>query len=64
MLDDPLSALDVNVGSYVMNKMIMKKMKGKTRIVVTHNLNYLYQFDWIILMDEGKILFSGSYEEI
>lgn len=41
LFDDPLSALDVNVGSFIMNKMIIKNMKGKTRLVVTHNLNYL-----------------------
>lgn len=39
-------------------------MKGTTRIVVTHNLNYLSQFDRIVLMEEGKIIFSGTYVEI
>lgn len=64
LLDDPLSALDVNVGSFIMNQMVLKKLAGKTRVVVTHNLNHLSSFDRILLMMEGKVIFSGTYKEI
>ena len=63
-MDDSLSALDVNVASFVMNQMILSKMKNKTRIIATHNLNYLSHFDRIMILDEGKIIFFGSYVEI
>lgn len=41
------------------------KMKGKTFIVVTHNLSDdLKGFDEIILMENGEILQHGSYADI
>lgn len=44
--------------------MILEKLKGKTRIMVTHNLNYLSSYDKIFIMDNGWIVFKGTYEEI
>lgn len=44
--------------------MIVKKLKDKTRLIVTHNLTHLSEFDKIMLMDKGKVIFMGTYEEI
>lgn len=64
LFDDPLSALDVNVGNWVFRKAFKGYLQGTTRLVITHNLGYLKDFDRIVFMDKGKILFDGSYEEI
>ena len=55
-MDDPLSALDINVGDHVFKKGIQRSLEGKTRIVVTHNINILRNFDKIIIMNKGKII--------
>ena len=64
LLDDPISSLDINVGTMVMEKGIVDFLKGKTRIVTTHALPYLKFFDYIYILDQGRIVERGTYEEI
>lgn len=64
LLDDPLSALDVNVGNHVFMKAFKGYLRNRTRVVITHSLGYLKHFDRIIFMEKGVILFDGSYEDI
>lgn len=39
-------------------------LKDKTRVLVTHALDFLNQADHIILMDHGKIKAQGSYADM
>ena len=64
LFDDPISALDANVGKKIMKNCIVKYLKGKTRVVVTHALSYLKYMDRIIYMKKGKIEWSGTYQEV
>ena len=64
LFDDPISALDIHVGKYVMEEGIIGYLKGKTRVVATHALAYLPLFDYIYVMDQGEIVEEGTYEEI
>jgi ABC-type bacteriocin/lantibiotic exporter with double-glycine peptidase domain len=66
LLDDPLSALDANVGHHLLQKCILQgPLATKTRLLVTHHLDVLPQADWIIMMDsnenEGRIRQQGTY---
>ena len=38
LLDDPLSALDVHVGKYLVQECFLKYLKGKSILVITHAL--------------------------
>ena len=38
LLDDPISALDANIGKKIMNDLIIQYLNGKTRRIVTHAL--------------------------
>jgi ATP-binding cassette subfamily C (CFTR/MRP) protein 1 len=62
LMDDPLSALDVNVGDFVFKNAIVEGLKGKTRIIVTHNIAFLKYFDKIIFMDKGEVQYFGTYD--
>ena len=64
LFDDPISALDIHVGKYVMEEGIINYLKGKTRVVATHAIAYLKFFDYIYIMDEGQIVEQGDYETI
>lgn len=64
LLDDPLSALDANVASYVMEHTIFDKLKNKTRVLVTHSLQHLKWADHIYVVDDGKIMLEGQYDDI
>ena len=62
LFDDPISALDIHVGKFIMDECIDSYLKGKTRIVTTHALPYLPRFDRVIILDEGRIVQQGTYE--
>ena len=64
LFDDPISALDANVGKKIMKNCIVNYLKGKTRVVVTHALSYLKYMDRIIYMKSGRIEWSGTYQEV
>ncbi|KAM6386857.1 LOW QUALITY PROTEIN: multidrug resistance-associated protein 1-like [Alca torda] len=66
LLDDPLSAVDVHVGKHLFEKLIGPSglLKSKTRILVTHTLTLLPHTDLIIVMDEGRISQTGTYQEL
>ena len=64
LLDDPISALDVHVGKVVMEEGILQYLRGKTRVVATHALAYLPYFDYIYVLDEGRIVEHGNYAQI
>jgi len=39
-------------------------MKGKTRILVTHQLHFLPKVDYVILMKDGIIAEQGTYQDL
>jgi len=64
MFDDPISALDAHVGQSIMKKCMLGYLENKTRILVTHALQYLPGCDRILYMNNGEIKWEGTYEEI
>lgn len=52
LLDDPLSAVDTHVGKHLFERCIKNYLNGKTRILVTHQLQYLKKADIIIVLNE------------
>jgi ATP-binding cassette subfamily C (CFTR/MRP) protein 2 len=64
LLDDPISALDINVGKSIMEQTILKHLRGKTTLVATHALAYLPYFDNIFVIDGGSIILQGKYDKL
>lgn len=64
LFDDVLAALDPRVGRSVFNNCIRKALRGKTRVLVTHQLQYLNQVDHIIVVSEGRIIEQGTFDEL
>ena len=64
LLDDPLSAVDAFVGQKIFENCVQKVLKGKTRILVTHQLQYLDKFDMIYVMEKGRIQQKGTYKQL
>jgi ABC-type multidrug transport system fused ATPase/permease subunit len=63
LLDDPLSAVDAHVGKHLLEQVIGEKgmLAGKTRILVTHQLQCLEACKQIYMMEEGKVAHAGDY---
>ena len=49
LLDDCLSAVDANVGAHIWQHCIKDLMRGKTRVLVTHALQYLAECDLVLV---------------
>lgn len=61
LLDDPLSAVDTHVGKHLFEECIVKYLKDKTRILVTHQLQYLKQADLIVIMNNVSNVLLSKY---
>uniref|UniRef100_A0AAQ5Y5P3 ABC-type glutathione-S-conjugate transporter n=1 Tax=Amphiprion ocellaris TaxID=80972 RepID=A0AAQ5Y5P3_AMPOC len=66
LLDDPLSAVDAQVGQHIFDRVIGPGglLKGKTRVLVTHGLSFLSKADLVLVMEDGHISEMGSYMEL
>ncbi|XP_059609695.1 probable multidrug resistance-associated protein lethal(2)03659 [Phlebotomus argentipes] len=62
LLDDPLSAVDAHVGRQLYDEVIGPKglLRHSTRVLVTHQIHFLKEADWIIELKEGRIRRQGS----
>ncbi|XP_067149343.1 ATP-binding cassette sub-family C member 10 isoform X3 [Apteryx mantelli] len=64
LLDDPLAAVDADVANHLMQKCILGVLKHKTRILCTHRTEFLEKADALLLMDNGRIVRTGTPAEI
>jgi len=64
LLDDPISAVDHLTETKIMERLIFSKWKNKTRIMVTHRLDYLNSFDKILLLNRGRQMAFGTVDEV
>ncbi|CAL5208905.1 unnamed protein product [Lathyrus oleraceus] len=64
LLDDPFSAVDAQTATNLFNEYIMEGLAGKTVLLVTHQVDFLPAFDFVLLMSDGKILQAASYHHL
>ena len=68
LLDDPLSAVDAHVGKRLFEEVIGSEkglLKGKTRILVTHQVSILDQVDLIVVLKPGgTVSEKGTFQEL
>ncbi|XP_074067508.1 ATP-binding cassette sub-family C member 12 isoform X3 [Macrotis lagotis] len=64
LLDDPLSAVDVHVGKQIFEECIKNALKGKTMVLVTHQLQFLEFCDEVILLEDGEICEKGTHKQL
>ncbi|KAJ9073003.1 hypothetical protein DSO57_1021223 [Entomophthora muscae] len=64
ILDDPLSAVDPNVGRHLFSNAIMGFLKGRAVVLVTHQLQFIRECHRVVILDQGSIQKSGPVEEV
>lgn len=63
ILDEATSALD-NISEHHVQEAISSLIKGRTTFIVAHRLSTIRNADKIVVMDKGRIVEMGTYEEL
>jgi len=63
LLDEPTSNLDSENEKYL-QKILKDKKQNKTIIIIAHRLSTIRHADRIIVLDEGKIVETGTHAEL
>ncbi|KAJ3130715.1 hypothetical protein HK100_007633 [Physocladia obscura] len=65
LLDDPLSAVDAPTARHLLKYAILKELKGRTVILVTHAVSLTGPFaDWIVVLRGGSVVAQGTPEDV
>ncbi|HKP62912.1 MAG TPA: ABC transporter transmembrane domain-containing protein [Polyangiales bacterium] len=64
LLDDPLSAVDVHTEDVLVERLLFRRLRSATRVVVTHRLTHLARFDRVVFVVAGRVLGDGRYDEL
>jgi ATP-binding cassette, subfamily B, multidrug efflux pump len=60
ILDDSLSAVDAKTEAKIIGN-IRTEREGKTTIITTHRLSAVQHADWIIVLEDGKVVEEGVH---
>jgi ATP-binding cassette subfamily B multidrug efflux pump len=63
ILDDSLSAVDTTTEKRILNY-LEKAMVDKTAIIITHRIYNLLDFDKIIVLEDGKVVETGTHSSL
>jgi len=63
ILDDCLSAVDANTEETIL-KTLKAKRVGRTTLISSHRISAIMHADLIVVLDEGRIVESGTHQEL
>ncbi len=63
VLDDPLSAVDARTERAILDA-IERAAKGRTLVLVTHRIAAASRCEKVVVLDEGRLLESGTHAEL
>ncbi|MFA6648069.1 MAG: ABC transporter ATP-binding protein [Candidatus Izemoplasmatales bacterium] len=63
ILDEATSSVDTETEQLIQNA-INKLLKGRTSFIVAHRLSTIVHSDMILVLDDGKIIESGTHREL
>jgi len=63
IFDDCLSAVDARTENEILGN-LHRFLQNKTAIIITHRIFALFDFDKIIVLDDGKIVEQGTHSEL
>jgi ATP-binding cassette, subfamily B, bacterial len=63
VLDDATSSVDASTEQLI-KEALRTAMEGRTTFVIAHRLSTIALADFVVVLDEGRVVASGSHEEL
>jgi ATP-binding cassette subfamily B protein/subfamily B ATP-binding cassette protein MsbA len=63
ILDEPTSALDADTEGLLLGA-LERLMKGRTTLIIAHRLSTIRNADWILVLDEGRVVEAGTEQDL
>ena len=63
IMDDSLSAVDMNTEKQVIGN-LQSLRRGKTTVIIAHRLSAVRHADLIVVLDDGRIVESGTHDDL
>jgi ATP-binding cassette, subfamily B, multidrug efflux pump len=63
VFDDCLSAVDAKTEKEILNN-LYQYLQHKTALIITHRIFSLFDFDRILVLEDGKIVETGTHQEL
>lgn len=63
ILDDSLSAVDAKTEHLILDN-LKRERSGKTTLITAHRLSAVVHADLILVLDQGRVIESGSHQEL
>ena len=64
VLDDALSAVDTHTETQILDALKRRRTGKRTTLVIAHRLSTLMHADRIIVLERGRVVQSGTHEEL
>ncbi|KAJ3145859.1 hypothetical protein HDU86_000626 [Geranomyces michiganensis] len=64
VLDEPFGALDAHVGRTILEQTLLKRLRGKTIVLATHQLHVALKADIVLVFESGRIVEQGPVHEL
>ena len=63
ILDDAFASVDAAKEAEILQS-LRGVFKGRTTLIITHRLRAAQEADWVVVLDEGRIVERGTHEEL
>lgn len=63
LLDDALSAVDTHTEAEILRQ-LREALRGRTAVIASHRISAIRDADWIVVLDDGRIVEQGRHEEL
>jgi ATP-binding cassette subfamily B multidrug efflux pump len=63
LLDDALSAVDTQTEAAILHG-LQHTLRGRTAIIASHRISAVRDADWILVLDDGRIVEEGRHEAL
>jgi len=63
ILDESTASLDPEAEAQILDRLLTQR-QGKTTLLISHRDSVVSRSDWVILLDQGKVMLEGTSEQL